>query len=271
MRRAKQTVPDWAIGCMDREYIILDGSDKDPSIAIWIQTESQFFDLRIRSDRPAFEGRSSLGDFSSDELMQLARQSGDVGICVVENNVATWKGWSDRFGFFSEDTAIFPEDGRLDPKGNVIYEYETPKSSVPYEEAWVQQPNDDGLIAHLTLRDESKPNKVLAALLVTGRYAGYCEKSTSDNHLSLEAQLKEAAGGLNRMRAILECEACYAISPNAGGSYIVRHSNFPFREGKELDVPRMDPQILESSERLPSQRANAWWQVESWFITDEAE
>jgi hypothetical protein len=83
--------------------------------------------------------------------------------------------------------------------------------------------------------------------------------------------LKEAAGDLDRMRAILGCEACYAISPNAGGSYIVRYSNFPFREGKELDVPRMDPQILESSERLPSQRANAWWQVESWFITDEAE
>ncbi len=266
MRRAVQTVPDWAIGCMDREYIILDGGEKDPSIAIWIQTESQFFDLRIRHDRPVFEGRNSLEDFSSDELMHLARQSGDTGICSVENNVATWKGWSDRFGFFCDDVSIFPDDGRLDPKDNVIYEYETPKSSFPYEEAWVQQPDDDGLVAHLTLRDDSNPSEVLAALLVTGRYAGYCEKSTSDNQLSLEDQLKEATGDLERMRAILDCEACYAISPGESASYIVRHSNFPFREGKELDVPRMSPQILESSERLPSQRANAWWQLESWFI-----
>jgi hypothetical protein len=266
MRRAVQTVPDWAIGCMDREYIILDGGEKDPSVAIWIQSESQFFDLRIRHDRPVFKGRTSLEDFSSDELMQLAKQSGDTGICSVENSVATWKGWSDRFGFFSDDVSIFPDDGRLDPKGNVIYEYETPKSSVPYEEAWVRQPDDDGLIAHLTLRDESNPSEVLAALLVTGRYAGYCEKSTSDNRLSLEDQLKGAAGDLERMRAILGCEACYAISPGAGASYIVCHSNFPFREGTELDVPRMSPKILESSERLPSQRANAWWQIESWFI-----
>jgi len=266
LRKAEQTVPDWTIGCMDREYIILDGGEKDPSIAIWIQTESQFFDMRIRHDRPAFDGRSSLEDFSSDELMQLALQSGDVGICSVENNVATWHGWNDRFGFFCDEMSIFPDDGRLDPKGNVIYEYETPKSSVPYEEAWVQQPGDDGLIAHLTLRDESNSNDVLAALLVTGRYAGYCEKSTSDNRLSLEAQLKEAAGDLDRMRAILDCEACYAISAGAGDPYVIRHSNFPFREGKELDAPRMDPTILESSERLPSQRANTWWQVESWFI-----
>ena len=103
-------------------------------------------------------------------------------------------------------------------------------------------------------------------MLITGRYAGYCEKSTSDNQLSLEDQLKEATGDLERMRAILDCEACYAISPGAGASYIVRHSNFPFREGRELDVPHMDPKILESSERLSSRRANAWWQVESWFI-----
>jgi hypothetical protein len=266
VRKAKQTAPDWTIGCMDREYIILDGGEKNPSIAIWIQTESQFFDMRIRHDRPAFEGRSSLEDFSSDELMQLAPQSGDVGICSVENNVATWHGWNDRFGFFCDEMTVFPDDGRLDPKGHIIYEYETPKSSVPYEEAWVQQPGDDGLIAHLTLRDESNPSDVLAALLVTGRYAGYCEKSTSDNQLSLEAQLKEAAGHLERMRAILDCEACYAISSSEGDPYVVRHSNLPFREGAELDVPQMDPQILEHNPILPSKRESAHWQVESWFI-----
>ncbi|MCH8891417.1 MAG: hypothetical protein IH827_10130 [Myxococcales bacterium] len=266
MRRAVPTVPDWAIGCMDREYIILDGGAKDPSIAIWLQTESQFFDMRIRHDRPNFEGRKSLEDFSGDELMQLARQSGDTGICTIENNVATWKGLSDRFGFFSDDVSIFPDDGRLDPKGNVIYEYETAKSSVPYEEAWVQQPDDDGLIAHLTLRDDSNPNEVYAALLVTGRYAGYCEKSTSDNHLSLEAQLKEAAGNLERMRRILDCEASYAISPREGAPYRVRHSNFPFREGTELDVPQMNRQILENNQNLPSKRESASWQVESWSI-----
>ena len=99
MQRAAQTVPGWAIGCMDREYIILDRAAKDPSVAIWIQTESQYFDLRIPYDRPDFAGRRWLEDFSSDELMQLARQSGDTGICTIENNVAPWKGWNDRVGF----------------------------------------------------------------------------------------------------------------------------------------------------------------------------
>jgi hypothetical protein len=116
------------------------------------------------------------------------------------------------------------------------------------------------------MRDVSNPSDVLAALLVTGRYAGYCEKSTSDNRLSLEAQLKEAAGDLERMRAILDCEACYAVSPSEGAPYVVRHSNFPFREGAELDVPQMDAQILERDETLPSKRESAHWRVESWFV-----
>jgi hypothetical protein len=266
MARAEQTVPDWAIGCMDREYIILDGGEKDPSVAIWIQTEAQFFDMRIPHDRPAFAGKSALENFSSDELMELAGQSGDIGICTVEDSVATWNGWSDRFGFFSDGMLVFPDDGRLDPKDDVIYEYETPKSSVPYEEAWVLQPGDDGLIASLSLRDEQNPDEVLAGLLVTGRYAGYVEKSTSDNRLSLEAQLKEAAGDVERMRAILDCEASYAISEQVGAPYIVRHSNLPFREGKALEVPGLVPKALENTRKLPSQRERAYWQVESWFI-----
>jgi hypothetical protein len=251
---------------MDREYIILDGGPKDPSVAIWIQTESMFFDLRKPHDRPAFAGRNSLEDFSGDELIQLTRHSGDVGICSIENRVATWKGWNDRFGFFCDDVAIFPEDGRLEPKGNVIYEYETAKSSVPYEEAWVQQPCEDGLTAHLTLRTESNADEVLAVLLVVDRYAGYVEKSTSENRASLEVQLKHAAGDSERMRQILDCEASYAIRARADAPYIVRHSNFPFREGKELDVPRMDQRTLEQTRKLPSVHKRAWWQVESWFI-----
>lgn len=251
---------------MDREYIILDGGPKDPSIAIWLQTESQYFDMRIPHDRPNFEGRRSLEDFSGDELMQLARQSGDTGICVIEDNVATWNSWGDRFGFSCESMSIFPDDGRLEPNGNVIYEYETAKSPVPYEEAWVQQPDADGLIAHLTLHAELHPDEVLSVLLVVGRYASYVEKSTSDNHLSLEAQLKEAAGDLERMRQILDCEASYAFSPRNGAPYVVRRSNLPFREGAELDVPQMNRQILEHNQNLPSKRKSADWRVESWSI-----
>ncbi len=265
MRRAEQSVPDWTIGCMDREYIILDGGAKDPSVAIWIQTESQYFDMRIPHDRPSFAGRRSLEEFSSDELAQLARQSGDTGICRVEDNVATWNSWGDRFGFSCDSMATFPDDGRLDPKGDVIFEYETPKSRVPYEEAWVQQPDDDGLVAHLTLRAERQPDPVLAVLLVVGRYAGYVEKATSDNRLTLETQLKQAAGDRARMREILSCEASYAIRAGAGAPYLVRHSNFPFREGAELDVPQLDGQILERTSNLPSRRTRTHWHVESWW------
>jgi hypothetical protein len=52
---------------------------------------------------------------------------------------------------------------RLEPKGNLIYEYQTPTSPVVYEEAWVQQPYDHGLIAYLTLRSTKRPDDALAA------------------------------------------------------------------------------------------------------------
>jgi len=266
MRRAVQTVPDWTIGCMDREYIILDGGVKDPSIAIWIQTESMFFDLRKPHDRPAFADRKSIEDFSDDELMQLARHSGDVGICSIENHVATWKGWIDRFGFFCDDVAIFPDDGRLDLRGGTIYEVETSKSAVRYEEAWVQQPYDHGLVAHLTLCDQSNPDRPLGVLVVTGRYAGFVERSTGENQTTLEAQLGAAAGDCDRMREILDCEASYAVRSRAGAPFVIRHSNLPFRERCELDVPAMSPRILARRETLPARRDGAFWRVESWFV-----
>ena len=268
MPRAPQTVPDWAIGCMDRAYISLDGGEKDHSIAIWIQTESQYFDLRIRHDRPRFRQTQSLSSFNRDDLLQLARQSGDTGICTIENDVATWASWGDRFGFYCDDVAIFPDDGRLDLRQGTVYEYETKKSEFRYEEAWVQQPYDHGLVAHLTLCDEADPDRALGVLVVTGRYAGFVERVTRENENTLETQLKAAGDDCNEMRKILDCEASYAIRASASSAYVIRHSNLPFREGHELDVPRMDRRILEGRKTLLARRDGAVWHVESWFVTE---
>ena len=140
MAHAEQTVPDWAIGCMEREYIVLDGGERDPSPAIWIQTESQYIDIRVPHDRLHYRGKRSLQDFDADELMGLARQSGDTGVCTIEDRVATWNSWGDRFGFFCDEVDVFPDDGRLELRRGTIFETETEKSRIPYEEAWVQQP-----------------------------------------------------------------------------------------------------------------------------------
>ena len=231
--RAAQTVPDWAIGCTDRAYISIDGGGRDRSIAIWIQTESQYFDLRIPHDRPRFARPRSLTAFDRAGLLQLARQSGDTGTCAIESGVATWTSWGDRFGFYCDDVAGFPDDGRVELRGGAIYEYDTDKSALRYEEAWVQQPHDHGLVAHLTLCLEDDLARPLGVLVVTGRYAGFVARSTSENRATLEAQLEAAHGDRDRMRDILDCEASYAVRPRAGMPYAIRHSNFPFREGRQ--------------------------------------
>ncbi len=268
MSRAPQTVPDWAIGCTSRAYISLGGGERDRSIAIWIQTESQYFDLRIPHDRPRFGRARSLSAFDRPALLQLARQSADTGTCTIKEGVATWTSWGDRFGFYCDDVAIFPDDGRLDLKGGTIYEVETNKSAVRYEEAWVQQPYDHGLVAHLTLCDQSNPDRPLGVLVVTGRYAGFVERSTSENRTTLEAQLGAAAGDCDRMREILGCEASYAVRSRAGAPFVIRHSNLPFREGRELDVPVMNRRILNHQKTLPARRDGAVWRVESWFVKE---
>jgi hypothetical protein len=268
MARAPQTVPDWAIGCTDRAYISLDGGERDRSVAIWIQTESQYFDLRIRHDRPRFPRARSLSAFNRTGLLHLARQSGDTGLCTIEKDIATWRSAGDRFGFYCDDVAIFPDDGRLDLVGGTIYEFETSKSALRYEEAWVQQPFDHGLVAHLTLCDEDDLDRPLGVLVVTGRYAGFVERSTSENRTTLEAQLAAAGGDLGRMREILDCEASYAVRPRAGAPYVIRHSNFSFREGCALDVPVMDRRILDRRNTLPARRDGAVWRVESWFVKE---
>lgn len=266
MAQTRQTVPDWAIGCSDRAYISLDGGERDRGVAIWIQTESQYFDLRIPHDRPRFPRAPSLAAFDRSDLMQLARQSGDTGSCAIENGVATWTSAGDRFGFYCDDVAIFPDDGRLELRGGTIYEFETGQSPLRYEEAWVQQPYDHGLVAHLTLRDEADSERALGVLVVTGRYAGFVERATSASPSTLEAQLGAAGGDLERMREILDCEASYAIRSRAGSPYVIRHSNLPFREGCELDVPAMDRRTLERRKTLPARRGGAVWRVESWFM-----
>jgi hypothetical protein len=271
MARARQTVPNYAIGCMDRSYITIDGGERDPSIAIWIQTESQYFDLRIRHDRPKLQHLRSLEEFKREDFQEIAKQSGDTGVCTIVNDVATWASFGGRFGFYCNDVASFPDDGRLEARGNILYEYDTPKSDFRYEEAWVGQPYDHGLIAHLTLVEEENPKRELASLVVTGRYAGFVERSTSDDESPLEAQLEAAGSDLSRMRDILNCEASYAIRPRADAPFVIRHSTLPFREGKSLDVPVMNRQVLkkcemEQSGTLPADRDGAIWRVESWFV-----
>lgn len=266
MARAVQTVPDWAVGCMDREYIVLDGGDRDPSTAIWIQTESQYIDIRIPWDRPDLSRARSLADYGAEELAALAHQSGDTGVCRIEDRVATWESEGPRFGFYCDSVSMFPEDGRLEPRGRVLYEYETAKSPFPYEEAWVRQPYDHGLIAHLSLRDEREPEVVRAVLLITGRYAGYVECSTSTSDLSLESQLAAASGDEKQMRKLLSCEASYAIRERAGAPFRISQSNLPFREGESLPVPALSRRLLERRDWLPGPREGVGWRVESWWI-----
>jgi hypothetical protein len=187
-------------------------------------------------------------------------------VCSIRRRVATWKSWVDRFGFFSDEVAIFPEDGRLDPRSGVIFETDTSRSPVRYEEAWIPQPWDHGLVAHLTLRPLRGPDRALAVLLLTGRHAGYVERATGANRRSLRARLARAGGDLGRMRRILACEASYAIRPRAGAPFRIRHSNLPFREGRALDVPRLSRRILERRRILPARRAGAAWRIESWLV-----
>ena len=71
---------------------------------------------------------------------------------------------------------------------------------------------------------------------------------------------------LARARRVLDCEASYAIRSHAGAPYLIRHSNLPFREGRELDVPAMSRRILEHRDNLAAARAHARWWVESWFV-----
>jgi len=199
--------------------------------------------------------------------LQLARQSGDTGKCTIEDGIATWASWGDCFGFYCDDVAEFPDDGRIEPRPGMLYETETSKSPFRYEEAWIQQPYDHGLIAHLTLCDESVPDRPLGVLVVTGRYAGFVERSTGEDERTLEAQLKAAAGDCDRMREILDCEASYAIRAHASAPYMIHHSNLPFREGRELDVPLMNRRILGCRDSLPARRDGACWRVESWSVT----
>ena len=266
MARAEPTVPDWAVGCMDREYIILDGGARDPSTAIWIQTESQYIDIRIPHDRPDLSGANSLADYDVTELRALSNQSGDTGVCEIRGRVATWHSASPAFGFFCESVSMFPDDGRLDPRGGVLYEYQVAGSPVAYEEAWVQQPYDHGVIAHLSLREDREPEAVRAVLLVTGRYAGYVERATSTSESTLESQLVEAAGDETRMREILACEASYAVRDRAGAPFRIRHSTLPFREGRELPVPALGRRRLERYAWLPGPQEGLRWRVESWWV-----
>lgn len=141
-------VPDWTLGCWKRRCITYATGHEDPfTDVIWIQSHGLTGDFRAPAWRPGTEGRSGLGDFSPDELRDLACAEGGVAQTGWSGDRMRWGDWC---SFQPYDK--WPEPGRLERIGTCLIEW---APSGIYVEDWRLLPGSAGTCAGLRLISET--------------------------------------------------------------------------------------------------------------------
>lgn len=141
-------VPEWTLGAWKRRCITYANGHEDPlTDVIWIQSHGLTGDFRAPAWRPGTEGRSGLGDFSAQELVELACAEGGVAQTGWSVDGMRWEDWC---SFQPYDK--WPEPGRLERVGTCLVEW---APSGIYVEDWRLLPGSAGVCAGLRLVSET--------------------------------------------------------------------------------------------------------------------
>jgi hypothetical protein len=232
-------VPLWALGCFRRRSIaFFDGSTDFTTLVIWLQSRGLTFDLRLAADRPRPRNAGALADCSREELVRLAQAEGGIARTTAHDDPATSSAvfrWDDWVAF--QPYAKWPEPGLLRRVGDCLIEF---APSGAYVEEWRHQSGGTGSLIGLRLVEERDldTGAVLhrgGGLLVCGRHAGWVRgraKPLAADSRAAEL-VKEKPQDRELLAAVFDFEASYAERA-PGGSFVVKASTLPWREGGAL-------------------------------------
>ena len=225
-------IPDHYLGVWQRKHLENSTGIDNSSIVYWLQTPLFHADIRIPADRPAFKNKSTLQDFTHDELKNLTRQQGFAGITSVTGNSCQWIRHIDyqppRHG---RDIGYMQFNGKRILETGIEHNY---------AEIWEQLP--DSLSATFALRfveenlDHNPDIQQAGILVVSGDYFIFVRDRAIQIPLtsSLDTLLTEADFTQHQLITLLDFEVSFGRLAQAKQPWLIQHSTLPFREGESL-------------------------------------
>lgn len=214
-------VPAWVQGVWRRNTLRLESGVADHTTQVyWVQTPTLFADIRIPAGRPDGAGRTSLTDYSDDELLRLAGQEGFAGSLQVDGQVCRWRRPLDY-----QPARLTPDEGAMFREGETLSE--TGIHGNYFEDYTLF---DDGGGRFLAL--ECPEHRQLLVL------AGDCFLFARGRALDLPGGVTladlVADAGTAEKHALLDCEFSLGRGLAGDDPWKIDLSTLPHREGQPL-------------------------------------
>ena len=225
-------VPQHYLGVWQRTLLRSQAGIDQSSHVYWLQTPVLHADIRIPANRPAFEGKKSLQDFSVPDLKLLAEQRGFAGETSVIGNSCLWLRRIDY-----QPPGYGHDIGNMEFNGTQILETGIASN---YSEIWEQLPDSQGATCAFQFEEENSAYKFAkpqsGVLVVCGDYFIFArDRATAlPQSLSLETMLNERIFTRPELIELLDFEISFGRVAYGNIPWEIQLSTLPFREGNPL-------------------------------------
>jgi hypothetical protein len=227
-------VPHWLRGLWRRRSIrFSDGRYDDTTVVYWLQSESEFADIRIPAGRPAVREREDLAVLGESELLVLARQAGFAGWTELSGMRCHWHHQID----FQPPTGV-PDQGMMHRGDGVLIEEGVHER---YIEIWESTPC--GPAGADTLLARRAAAAMGGRLIIAGNVFFFARDGRPPlaGAANLAALAPDGRERRAALLALLDCEISFGRCRGGGVPWEITLSTLPYRQGQsllEIDTPR---------------------------------
>jgi hypothetical protein len=216
-------VPDIYLGVWQRLLLRTPKLEDVTTEVYWLQTRDWHADIRVPSNRPKCNGKTSLQQLERTELLGLSRQQGFAGVTEVADDICRWHR---RVDF--QPPSGFNDVGRmLFENADRVLEYGVEQD---YFEIWRRLPDSvgDPWVNIKYRQDELDQNPAPNEIEIgTGKYFIYVRPREPS------ASLASVPENTDALRQWVDFEISFGHKMADGSKRILR-STLPWREGETI-------------------------------------
>ena len=213
------------------------GKADSTSSVRWLQTRSQFVDLRQPVARPSFDDVSCLRELRRTHIEWLALQEGFAGEIAFDGTHFEWQRQIDL-----QPMTGYPDVGRLWFEGDMMIEE---GRDIPYIEHWHRAVRSPQPCVGISLREipSGRPGIVVRAgdifMYARARLVELLSRGNLLQHVMTDAMLHD-------VQDLIDCEISFGRIESNG--WLIEHSSLPFKEQHMLNPVTSD--LVEAELRL---------------------
>jgi hypothetical protein len=221
-------VPAELTGAWRREVITTPGGLRDATTRVmWLQTHSWYADIRVPAARPSRPGAAGFGDFTPEELVDLATVQGFGGQLAVTPRLCAWRRDLD-----FQPPSPTPDEGTWKIDGPVMIERGV---HADYEEVWVREPDTQAMLMAFSLEHDSLAPGRKGLMVVAGdHFLAILDRPhplPAGEDLPAIVRADLAGGGPMAAARRLAMPLCYGRLSGGAAPWEVKLSSWPWLEG----------------------------------------